>query len=38
VFERGHTTDQRDVYGLLYPQGILPVYTLAQRERRVRAA
>ncbi len=38
VFERGHKTDQRDVYGLLYPQGILPVYTLAQRERRLRVA
>ena len=30
VFEPGHKTDQREVYRLLYEQGILPVYTLAQ--------
>ncbi len=30
VFERGHKTDQIDVYGLLYAQGILPLYTLVR--------
>ena len=30
VFQPGHKTDQHDVYTLLYAQGILPAYTLAQ--------
>ena len=38
VFEPGHKTDQREVYSLVYQQGILPVYTLAQTGRRLRAA
>ena len=30
VFQPKHKTDQVDVYGLLYAQGILPVYTLVR--------
>lgn len=37
VFEPGHKTDQRDVYALLFAQGILPVYTIAQIEHRIAA-
>ena len=35
VFEPGHKTDQREVYGLLCHQGIFPAYTLAQTGQRV---
>ena len=44
VFRRGHKTDQTLIYGLLYAQRILPLYTLdpvaatTSRAARLRAA